>query len=261
MSKVLGLFLCLLALAPRGGYGQGKKASVDGTKPVRLEVFHRILAPNGEELGRALESSRLVLDPQVREWSFTRVLLDFADGTRAAFYLLVDFSSTPGQSRVLLVNAKNGEWVLVRTEQRTKMAGWQAARQALKENLPTFLGLETRRLRISREGEEAFAASNLPQLFVQAEPELVAWLQDLRRRFGPPPPADLSGWEGLRALPDELARVLQLPEVPYCQCQLERVRHQLVQDLPDQPGKPLAPDLEDAFGRWASWGELPRLRQ
>lgn len=239
--------------------GEQPKPPLDRTKPARVEVLYTVVGADGQELGTILSSNRLVLDSKFRTDSFRRLLMDFPGGPRVAIYSTFDFAASPAKLTWLVVDVRNGEWVLFRAEKTFSEEGFDGLKKAVEEQAtPTFVGFETRRLRIFRENEASFSATNLPKVFAQAEPGMVAFLQDVRQRMGEA--RGPAGWGPIRGTVDALAELLALPEVKACSCELKIKLQGRSQDLPEAPAKPLAAEFEDLFGRWAAWAELPRLR-
>ncbi|MFN3413219.1 MAG: hypothetical protein ACK42L_04070 [Thermoanaerobaculum sp.] len=235
------------------------KRPLDRSKPVRVETLYEMVSRGGEVVGKVLLSSRLTLDPSVRREAFSRILFEFSDGDRVAVYSQLDAHRSPAVLRWLLVDVKPSEYVLLQAELPfVEQEGWVGVEKASGQQ-KSFVSFETPRLRVHREEEQTFGATNLPDVFQKAEPELLQRIQELRRRLGAA--GGESGWAQIRERIDTLAGLLKLPDVPAGDLELKLVKRGLAPDLPEAPAAPLAPEFEDAFGKWASWGELPQMRK
>lgn len=249
------------ALALGGHPTPRPKPLIDKTKPVRMEQLFA-LRQGDREVAQVCSSSRLVLDDSAREQAkedFHRILVRFVDGTRVAFYSLGDYRNPKlALVQTLMVDANEGTWVLLTARQKTTGPGYGAIRAVdQKENANPLVRFETRSLRLTPESSDAFPTGKGSEVLRTAEPQLVELLQKIRQAFPRRGDASMA-----RAIPDEMARLLQLPDTAPCtDCTIERLRHAIANEDDDgKPAPPLDPDFEAAFGRWASWRELPRLR-
>lgn len=254
LPRRLALFCACVAAAL---WAAEPKKAVDRSKPVRLETLYEIVSKGGEVFGRVLQSSRITLDPAFRREAFSRTLFQFSDGNRVAVYSHLDAHQSPAVLRWLLVDVKRNEYLLLAAEfPFTEEQGWAGLEKASGQQ-KTFVSFDTPRLRIHREEEQTFGATNLPEVFQKAEPEFVEWIQGLRRRLGAP--RGESGWAQVRDRIDTVAGLLKLPDVPPSDFDLKLVRRALAPDVPEAPAASMDPEFEGAFGKWVSWGELPRL--
>lgn len=234
------------------------RPKVDKTRPIRMEFLH-VVRQGQTELLHLLESSFLVLNDQARaqaEHEFFRYLVRFADGSRAAISSTSDFSREDAYLlRTLLVDADRGEWVLLTIKGKTQKKGYGAAKAAIEEDERVLVGFETRRLRIAPEIDESLKKSNVGEVFRTAEPHLVELIQKLRQSF-----PRTSGAMGALFPLVMFADFLLLPAVPECAgCTWERLRVSVANDEPER-AKPLDPEFEAGFGKWATWREVPRLK-
>ncbi len=237
------------------------KPKIDKTLPARMERLF-VLRQGDSEQAKILHSSLIIADKQARARApldFHRVLVRFADGARVAMYSTGDYSREDVYLiRALVVDVEEREWVLLTIKGKTPRGtqGYGAAKAVIEdEDHQALAGFETRRLRITPEYEQALDKGNTGEVFRTAERKLAELVQRIRTsvpQWGDP--------SITRSIPDMFADYLQLPEVGGCaKCTVEPVRHSIANDEPDR-AKPLDPDFEAEFGKWASWRDLPRLK-
>lgn len=235
---------------------------IDKTKPARMDRLFVVREGNTEQ-AKILVSALTTLDEQARARApvdFHRVLVRFADGARVAMYSTGDYSREGVYLiRALVVDVEEREWVLLTIKGKTPPGtkGYGAFKTVIGDKgHQALVGFETRRLRITPEYEQALDKGNTGEVFQTAEPKLVELIQRIRRsvpQWGDP--------SVTRAIPEMFADYLRLPEVPGCaKCTVEPVGRSIANDEP-QRAKPLAPELEAEFGKWASWRDLPRLKE
>lgn len=249
------------ALALGGNPTPRPKPLIDKTKPVRMEQLFA-LRQGDREVAQVCSSSRLVLDDSAREQAkedFHRILVRFVDGTRVAFYSIGDYRNPKfALVQTLMVDANEGTWVLLTARQKTTGPGYGALKAGdEKDGANPLVRFETRSLRLTPESSDAFPTGKGSEVLRTAEPQLVELLQKIRQAFPRLGDASMA-----RAIPDEMARLLQLPDIAPCaDCKIERLRHAIAnEDDEGEPAAPLDPEFEAAFGKWASWRELPRLK-
>lgn len=238
------------------------KPMIDKTQPARMDRLFAVREGNTEQ-AKILASTLTTLDKQARARApldFHRILVRFADGARVAMYSMGDYSREDVYLiRALVVDVEEGEWVLLTIKGKTPRGtkGYGAAKAVIEdEDHQALAGFETRRLRITPEYEQALDKGNTGEVFQTAEPKLAELIQRIRRlvpQRGDPSIA--------RSIPEMFADYLRLPEVAGCaKCTVEPAGHSIANDEP-QRAKPLDPELEAEFGKWASWRDLPRLKE
>jgi len=245
-----------------------KKQPVDKAKPVRFETLVAIeSAPEQAEakpklLAELLESSFVVLDDQIRQsstYSFHRNLLRLGSGRKFAQYVEIDSSDEKtGRIRTLLVDVDRARFILLVSERPVHGPGMWNLREA-EEEAPRgeeLWSVTTRTLRQGPVKAKLLRESTFPQVLLSEEKELFADLEEVRQVLGCGEFPSKWCWGILY----DLEKLLNLPPAKPCKCQDREVAKALANDEP-QAAQPLDPAFEAEFGKWASWRELPKLKE
>jgi len=245
----------------------GKKPPLDEKRPVRFEGLS-LLRQGEAEFAKVLHSSFMDVHPKnvdASQYQFIRALVLFSDGRKAAVYWELDFSDEKiARSKTLFVDVESGRWLLMRQEHPTLGAGVGAVRRwSLKEprearRRATLVSFETRRVRTDPVPLPEVKPKELAEKLFAEELELRELLREVLS-LNEKPGASSGRPEAMPSL-WELAELLNLQDVVPCACEVTLLDKTIANDEP-QPAPPLAPDLEGEFGKWASWRQLPSLRQ
>lgn len=245
-----------------------KKQAVDKTKPVRFEklVVLESVPQEAEAkpklLAEFLESGFFVPDNRTRgssTYSFHRNLLRLASGRKFAQYVEIDSSDEKaGRIRTLLVDVDRARFILLVSERLVRGPGMWNLREA-EEEAPRgeeLWSVTTRTLRQGPVKAKLLRESTFPQVLLSEEKELLADLEEVRQVLGCGEFPSRWCWGILY----DLEKLLNLPPAKPCKCQDREVAKALANDEP-QAAQPLDPAFEAEFGKWASWRELPKLKE
>jgi len=246
-----------------------RRLTVDKARPVRAEQLLAIeTVPEGERERAKLLGEMLVTDffssldqsQRINEtYSFSRRLLRLSSGRKFAYY--VEFRAgdeKKGELRALLVDVDRSRYLLVTQTVAVNGPGYKNLGEALNETPKgeVLWSVTTRTLRQGLVKAKLLRESTFPQVLLSEEKELFADLEEVRQVLGCGEFPSKWCWGILY----DLEKLLNLPPAKPCKCQDREVAKALANDEP-QAAQPLDPAFEAEFGKWASWRELPKLKE
>jgi hypothetical protein len=267
---LLGLLSALLAAQEE--LPRVRKSPLDETRAVRMDSLF-LLQEGDKDLARILDST--FYDVHFKnlyqsQRGFLRSLVLFADGRQAVVMMEMDYShEKTATSKTLVADPQSGAWLLVTRKFPTLGVGLGAAVAWQEEQGPegrkraTLVAFDTRHIRVDFQPEAKVSPQDLAEKLFAQDPQLRELLLALLPLPGVPlvGEEDETGNEPLAiSMFWYLAEYLGLKDVKPCPCRLKRLEVSIHNDEPE-PAPPLAPELEKKFGKWASWRQLPSLRQ
>jgi hypothetical protein len=267
------MFLCVFLsgflsalLAAQEGLPRVRKSPLDETRAVRMDSL-LLLQEGDKDVARILDSTFFDVHFKNLDQSqhhFIRSLVLFADGRQAVVMMEMDYSDEKtATTKTLVADPQSGAWLLVTHKYPTLGVGFGAAKAWDEEQTletrkrSTLVAFETRNIRVGFQPEREVSPKELAEKLFAQDPQLRELLLALL------PLNDEENPESYRsATPtlSDIAKYLGLKHVKPCPCRLKWLEASIHNDEPE-PAPPLAPELEKKFGKWASWRQLPSLRQ